>query len=209
MKFFSIAAAAAIFMSSTAHATDFTFNISFDGSDVSIDAGSDVPEGASFEVGDTFALTFAATDDSFWRVLEDYSAFVPLSFATTEGAARTANIDTQFLLDGAVVNSTSEIATQSSFHIGAENFDLVSGLEFDTITLNWEFVSIDDPLVATIISFSSDIFNGFGQAGVAPFFRADDIAFITDAVVPLPGAAVLFGTALLGGAAARRRKKAA
>ena len=203
----TLAASAALFITSAAQAAVFNYDISFDGTNVIINPGSDTPAGSSFAIGDSFSLTFSATGNSFWRVLSDYDAFVPLSFSVAGSGTRTADIDTQFLLDGAVVNSTMETGvSQASVHIGAQNFDLNAGLEFDTITLNWELTALSDAALATVINDVVDVFSGFGQNGIAPFFRANAIEFVTDAAVPLPGAALLFGSALVAGAAARRRK---
>ena len=197
---------AALLFSQKAEAASFNFNYTFDGTSISQNAGSDTADGTSLSVGDNFLLTVSAAANDFWKVESDYSDFVPLSYVLTESAFRTASITTTWLLDGVIQETLVETAFQGEVHVGAQSWNLLTGLMFDEVIIDWTFDAIDN-LASTVISESSpDIFEPFGDPG-APFFRASEISYNNMAAVPLPAGLSLMLGALGGlGLIARRRK---
>lgn len=200
-----VGAFAALSVTATASAATYTFNYTYDGSTLSLDAG-DVPDGTVLNIGDTFTINLSAAGSDYFQALTDFSQFFPLSYLVPDPAVRTANIDTNFFLDGALVDSTSETSSQAEVHVGAQQFNFATGFQFDSLSLVWEFVSIDNA-AATVISGS--LFEAFGSPD-RPFFNDAAIAYVNgSAPVPLPAAGILFATVGLFGARTLRKRKSA
>jgi hypothetical protein len=197
----AITAAAVLFAGTTSvNAATFNFDFTFDGTDVSQNAGSDTPDGTVLDVGDLFIINLLTAGSDFWKVDGEFSQFVPMSFAVSAGAIREAFIKTTWLLDGVVQNMVSETVFQEYFHVGSQSWDLSDGLMFDQVILEWEFLSIDDFAVLsssaeTVINASgADIFEDFSSAD-RPFFRDPQVTYVA-AVVPLPASLPLLAAAL-------------
>jgi hypothetical protein len=205
-----LATAAFVTFSSSAQATTYNFNMTYNGTAVSLDPGSDVPNGTVLNVGDTFNLNVAAAGTDFWKVITDYSVFVPLSFQVNESATRTSDISTNFLNNGSnVFNITDTAASQAFIHVGAQTWDLASGLQFDLVQMTWTLLAIDTAGPSTINAGPQ--FFGFIRTD-APFFNGPSITYSGSvSAVPLPAAMPLLISAIagLGAVARRRRRKAA
>lgn len=208
-------------LASPAAANSFAFSMTFDGTDISLDSGSDTPDGATLQAsdgitpGDSFTIDLHTAGDAYWNVLSDFQLSFPLSFATTQSAVRNADIETNWLLDGFSVFSTTESGVdQQEVHVGAQYWDLPSGLSFDTVLLTWVFNSIEPvgiaalDLIETVISASGpDLFEDFGSPG-RPFFRSNSIEYVTSAV-PLPATLPLMLGAIGGLVGIRRLRRSA
>ena len=97
------------------------------------------------------SLDLHAANNDYWTLLANYNEFVPLSFGVNESATRTANITTEFLLDGAVVHSFSDVGvTQEFVHVGAQNWNLVAGLVFDQVHMSYTLNSSTSPIPPSI-----------------------------------------------------------
>ena len=197
----------AIVLSAQAQATTYHFNMTYDGTAISLNPGSADPGVTVLQPGDSFMVNLHALGSDYWHVNTDYNVFVPLSFSVHEGASRLAEIATSFLNNGVVLNSTFETDIGQNFvHIGAQNFDLQAGFDFDQIALTWTMLSISTN-GPTALNNDPGVFNGFSQAD-APFVNSPKITYVHVSAVPLPAALPLLATALAGafGAASRRRK---
>lgn len=208
-------------LTSPAAASTYAFSMTFDGTDISLDSVSDTPDGATLQAGDgitpgdSFTIDLHTAGDDYWNVVSDFQLNFPLSFATTEPAVRNADIETDWLLDGVSVFSTSETSVyQQEVHVGAEYWDPPSGLSFDTVLLTWVFNSIEAveiatlDLIETVISASEpDFFEDFGSPG-RPFFRSNSIEYVTSAV-PLPATLPLMLGAIGGLVGIRRLRRSA
>ena len=185
-----------------ANAAIIQFDLSYDGTLVSVDAGSTTPAGSSLVAGDSFELDFHTTGNDFWRVDSNYGPqFVPLDFSVSTSGTRVANVQSLFLLNGVQVANITELGVSQSFaHIGAQSWSLLAGLEFDQILMDYDLLS---STAATVIGSAPNIFNGFGLSG-SPFFDSNKISY--QASVPEPSIIALFGLGLLGLGFARRRK---
>jgi hypothetical protein len=201
-----LATAAIIVSTSSAQATTYNFNMTYDGSAVSLDPGSDAPNGTVLNVGDTFNINLNATGPDFWHVNSDYSVFVPFSFQVNEYATRTSDISTNFSNNGSSVFAFNDVSISQQFiHVGADTWNLAAGLDFDQVSLSWTLLAIDTNGTSTI-NAGPQFFQGFGQVD-APFFNSPKITYSVSAV-PLPAGLPLLMTALIGaaGVSSRRRK---
>ena len=204
-------------LASPAAANSFAFNMTFDGTSLSLDSGSDTPDGTVLQTGDDFTIDIHTAGDAYWSVLSDFVLSFPLSFLTPESAIRNADIETNWLLDGSSVFSTTEFGVdQQEVHVGAQRWDLPSGLAFDTVVVSWLFNSIDPlpsevatlDVINTVISATgADIFESFSSPE-RPFFRSDSIEYVTSAV-PLPATLPLLLGAIGGFAGLRRLRRRA
>ncbi len=210
MKFTALASLAFVFaaaLSPAAHATTYNFNMTYDGTALSLNPGSDAPNGTVLNVGDSFNISLKAEGTNFWHVNSDYNVLFPLSFLVSEAATRAADIATNFLLDGAGVQSTAQTGVSQSFvHVGAQTFSLASGFDFDEVSLIWTLLAIDIGGPSTIVA-GPGFFNGFGQ-GDAPFVNSPKITYSSVSAVPVPAAFPLLLTAVAGmGALSRKRRR--
>lgn len=187
-------------LASPAKATIYNFDMTFDGTSLTLDGGSDTPNGTPLAVGDSFVLNIHAAGSDFWNVVVDYDEFVPLTFGVSGSADRNADIATNWLLDGSIVHSTTKTGvTQAQVHVGAQDWDLSAGLAFDTVVLTWVFNAIDIATSSIIQAGSADMFLDFDET---PFFRSASIEYVSG--VPLPASLPLMLGAL-GGLAGLQR----
>jgi len=202
-------------LASPAAANSFAFSMTFDGTDLSLDSGSDTPDGTVLQTGDSFTIDIHTAGDAYWNVVSDFDLSFPLSFLTPEPAVRNADITTNWLLDGSSVFSTTETdVDQEQVHVGAQHWDLSAGLSFDTVLLTWVFNSISPLEIATldvidtvISATGADIFEAFSSPE-RPFFRSESIEYVTSAV-PLPATLPLLLGAIGGIAGLRRLRRPA
>lgn len=198
------AVVATVAMSGVASATTHNFNYTFDGTTITQDAGSDTADGTVLNIGDEFIIDLTAEGDAFWKVNSLFNDFVPLSYLISDSATRTASITTSWLLDGVVQDSLVESTDQSFSHVGAQSWNLASGLMFDEVILSWTFDAIDNAANTVISATSTDFFEPFGDSE-NPFFRAPEISYEV-AAIPLPATLpLLVGAVGFLGFARRRR----
>jgi hypothetical protein len=213
----------ACLIGSSASAATYNFSYTFNGASLTTDFGSDVANGTTLNAGDSFSLNFSAAGDDYFEVTSALvGAFVPLSFAVDEAGIRVANIQTSWLLDGTAVATRDESnVTQQPTHIGAQQWDLDTGLKFDKVVIGWDLVSatevastatitttINQSVTDFILQNSHTFYAGGPDTGAIEYRRAGEQE--NSAVVPLPaGMALYLPLILAGGAfAARRRRKA-
>jgi len=186
--------------------TTFNFDITFDGVSPTVDAGSTNPVGVSLDPDDGFVVSVRASSGNFWRVDAPYSQFAPLSFIVNPSGERAGNTISSFLLNGAEVANIPELGViQSEIHIGAQNWTLPEGLEFDTVIMAYSLLGATElgnsNPVATTIQSRPDIFSSLSSPE-RPFFRNSSISFNA---IPEPATLCLTAVVLLGLGAIRRR----
>lgn len=213
LKTLACAALSAVVLSTdNAQASYFDFDLTFDGTKVTLDEGSADPVGTVFEAGDSFDLTVEAAGHDYWSVDSDYMSFLPLTLYVNEEATRVGDISTTFYLDGAVVASdTAGSVSQEMLHMGAQFWDLEAGLAFDSVTVNYTLSSVSSGGSSTV-----EMMN-FGQPiSFLPFYEAPEISYVsmeTIAQIPLPAGLPLMlsglaGVVLLRQRGRKRRKRA-
>lgn len=184
----------------------YNFDITFDGTSVSVDAGSTDPVGVDLSPGDSFVADLHASSGNFWRVDTPYSQSFPMSFIVSPSGERLGDVVSSFLLNGVEVANIPELAVlQQQVHIGGQNWTLPVGLEFDTVLMTYDLTSAievggTNP-VATIIQDRPDIFGSISNPE-RPFFRNPNISFNA---IPEPASLSLAVLGLLWFGVGRRR----
>lgn len=192
---------------SVCSAAAFSFDFTFDGADISLDAGSTDPVGVSLMADDRFEADLHAASGGFWRVDAAYTQSFPMSFIVNPAGSRNGDSVASFLREGVEVLEIAEIGViQEEVHIGAQNWTLPVGLEFDTVLLSYTLNSAvslppDTDLVATTIADRPDVFGSISNPE-RPFFRNSSLAYLT---IPEP-AALLTGIVSLLLTASRTRR---
>lgn len=202
-----LATVAGLALSSSAHATDYLFDVLYAGDGIaSLAAGSDNPEGTMLFEGDTFVWTITLTDDRYWAVTESKSYFPLMAFATNEAGERSGDFTLTLYNDASEVFSISYAGEGTAeVHVGTNGITLDAGLTFDAMRLDYTLVSaveVDDPLIATTTTLN----------GLLPIFGAPEqntfAPGIVLAPVPEPDARLMAVAGLLMiGAATRRFKR--
>jgi hypothetical protein len=193
---------------SAAAAATYNFAATYDGATIALDAGSDDPDGLELFVGDSFEIDLRSAGSDFWRVTEEViRAFVPLTFYVPEDGNRTVDIMTTWSLDGVETASQSELgAIQGAAHIGAQEWSLGLGIEFDRVLISLVLNESTAPTLIdasgpTIFYFAEGLFFDLGPT-------SGKIEYVSDvAAIPLPAAGMLYLPLLAAGALALRRRK--
>ncbi|CAN0373004.1 unnamed protein product, partial [Ectocarpus sp. 4 AP-2014] len=185
----------------------FSFDFTFDGTDISLDAGSTDPVGISLVADDTFELDLHAAPGDFWRVESAYSQSFPMSFIVNPAGSRNGDSVASFLRGGVEVFEIAELGvSQLEVHIGAQNWTLPVGLEFDTVLLSYMLNSAvalppDTENIATTIIDRPDVFGSISNPE-RPFFRNSSLVYET---IPEP-TGLLMGMVSLLFATGRTRR---
>lgn len=185
---------------SYANAALFDFDVIWDGTDFSLDSGSDAVLGAVLEDGDSFNYNLSAEGSGFWEVdaANDYFPF--MAFATDEVAVRSGTYSLDLRLGGVSQFALAPAAIGNSFvHIGTNSVSLVAGLMFDELVLDYTLISaVDetsgDPVNTTLAAYQ---IGGFVPGGFTSGISYN-ASFEPPAEVPAPATLALFGLGLAG-----------
>ena len=185
-----------------ANATVLDIDAQYNGGTITLDAGSDDPIGASLVAGDMFNFNLQAVGDDFWKVDVTESYFPFNAFTTDEVADRDATFALDLLLDG--VSQFSEgpsNITNSTVHVGTNGIDLVAGLMFDEIVLDYTLLSTSGAGQTTLIDYfiGGEVPGGFRE-GISYNRGVPNPA-------PVPATLALFGLGLLALGGRRRQRR--
>lgn len=188
-----------ISLSSAKAAVIYDFDVTYDGTSTTLDAGSDNPIGTELFGGDRFNYNVGAASNDFWKVDTGGNFFPFLAFLGS--SSNNFNFDLSLLLGGAQQFSTSgSDLNQCCAHIGTNAVFLPTGLEFDEMILDYE-------LIATLGSVTSSRIGDY-------FWRTPEeflgISYIDNpaspAHVPEPSSIALLFLGLCGCFFARKRQ---
>ncbi len=187
---------------STSHAVVNEFSVTVDGKTPTLDSDSTDPVGVNLLPGDSFNLDLHASSGNFWRVESAFDQVFPLSFIVDPPGERIGDVRTRFQLNGTTTFKIAELGVnQQEVHIGAQQWSLPRGLEFDSVLMTYELTEVGGTTVDTIIIDRPFIF-GDVSSDDRPFFRHPNISFNA---VPEPAAAGMAIVALLATLCMRRR----
>lgn len=178
-------------------AATYIFDATYDGTTVSLNAGSADPSSLTLTAGDDIIYTLSAIAGSGWMTNSAGSLFPFLALPIDESGDRNVTYTLDFLRSGVSIFNDSDSVTNSFVHFGTNTVAFNSGLIADAFRLSVAFDSGDD---ATI-------------NGITPIFGTPDrdgaVTFGALAVsaVPEPAAwtMMIFGFGLIGGAMRRRK----
>jgi len=179
---------ALLMFTSPAHAVAFNFEITFDGTNATIDPTSDPIVGASLEAGDSFTLDIHASGDDFWRFDTETLTSLPAAFTVIDAGVRRHDYTITTFLDGAIVDQTIALTSQqASLALGGSLFTFSAG-RFDRFVQEYQLIEVNFA-TSTIIQPEPDFFRD------TPFFRDSRITYVsTSTAVPEPSS--LFGLGL-------------
>jgi hypothetical protein len=200
-----IAAMVVLLLPGIASAAIYDFSVTYNGTEQSLDGGSDPMNGTVLNVGDGFVLDFHADGADYWTVQGDWSGSIYASLLVLPNASRTGSVTTTFYLDGVAVAQDIDASTsQGNVHVGAQNIDdLVIGMMFDQLIVNYALTATTG---ATTISGDRVWFSFTTDASLATYTNVAE-----PAAVPEPSTLAMFGLGGLGlafGALRRRFRKA-
>lgn len=193
----------------------YDFDIEWNGSVVSLDAGSDDPIGQVLFDGDSFNYNVQTAGNDYWKVDITQGYFPFLAFAIAESADRTATVSLNLLLDGISQFTSGPSGIVNSFvHMGTNTVSLTSGLMFDEIILDYSLTSAianesppglppeeQIPTTSTITSYR------FNPQHSIPGGFTDGISYNREPTgsIPTPASLALFGLGLAGLGWSKRR----
>lgn len=213
IKMFAFLIVTNLSISSAATAESFNFNFTFDNDPLlKMDSESDIPDGTSLSVGDSFTIDLKAEENRLFRIDNDITVFQALAFRVDESFIRTADVTSRFFLEGRQVRTDSvEGDTQRNTFVGLNEVTFMDGFEFDRLVVDWTFQEIrrtlnDSPpqFGTTIDARARFLYFAFG-----PFFRDDDVLFVENepnSSIPLPPTLPLFLLGMVGIWLAGRRR---
>lgn len=186
------------------NATLLDFDLTYDGTNLTLDLGSDTVLGSVLVDGDSFNYNISASGTDFWKV-DLTAAFFPfLAFTVAEDGIREGSFSLNLLLDGVSQFSLLTPSVVNRFvHMGANSVSLVAGLMFDEIILDYTLISAVDgaavPINTTIIDYVLGVETPGGftsgisyNAGIAPPTNVSE-----------PSTLIIFAFALIGLASRR------
>lgn len=170
----------------------YDFQVTYNGTAATRDAGSDPILGTNLVPGDIFKLDIHATPNDYWQANTSFTGtlFATLAVNAVFGGTRVSNITTTLFLDGAqVARGTLFGEAQLYSHIGGQTFDFLAGQKFDRLVVDLEFLSLD--VAATPIVWDLPFFS--------PFYADSRIDYVRQPVaVPEPATWALFAAGLIG-----------
>ncbi|GAA0858096.1 hypothetical protein [Aliiglaciecola litoralis] len=107
----------------------YNFDITYDGTSASIDAGSDPIAGTTLVAGDSYVLDIHAAGNDYWNVTNTFNTGIYASFLIFDSGNRVSDVTTNFFLDNVLVDQDIDMSlNQGSVHIGAQGHIFTAGL---------------------------------------------------------------------------------
>ena len=211
----SVLVAAVIGVASPAWAVGpvhYSFDVLYSGGGAaSLAAGSDNPVGQSMVDGDSFDWAITAQGADVWRVQTGGSFFPLMAFGVNESGDRVGDFTLNLLSGGAVVYTLTQSAVgMSEVHMGTNEINLVTGLVFDQMKLQYSLITARELLKDAADPANPMPINSTPYA-LLPIFGAPEMSTVSPGIIygpvpePAAWALMLCGGALVSLLARRRR----
>ena len=189
---------------SSSHASSalLDVDVTFNGTDITLDMGSDTALGTMITVGDSFNYNIGTAGNDFWQVDITTSYFPFLAFTIAEVGDRDGIFSLDLLLDGVSQFSLAPSSIiNSTVHLGTNAVSLIAGLTFDEVILDYTLTgsTADSTILQYVIGGASPNVPGGFTTGIS--YNVG-----TAVGVPTPTTLLILGLGLVGSSLSRRNK---